>query len=81
MNLYRYLCDQVISKEEFSQILTIIEKYYSEKDEIRTKNILVGNLDNPKREFVEKGKKMAYLEAVRNNPKTEFLIQNSIKNY
>lgn len=38
-----------------------MEKYYTEKEEIRSKNVLVGNLDNLKREIVEKGKKMAYL--------------------
>ncbi len=74
----KYLSDQVISKEEFTEILTMMEKYYTEKEEIRTKNILIGNLDNLKKEFVEKGKKMAYLEAVRNNPKTELLISKVV---
>ena len=57
-----------------------MEKYYTEKEEIRSKNILVGNIENLKKEFVEKGKKLAYLEAVRHNPKTELLIQSGTKN-
>jgi hypothetical protein len=57
-----------------------LEKYYTEKEEIRSKNVLVGNIEILKKEFVEKGKKLAYLEAVYNSPKTELLIQNGIKN-
>lgn len=62
--LKKYLSDQVITKEEFSEICCLF----------------VGNIENLKKEFVEKGKKLAYLEAVYNSPKTELLIQNGIKN-
>lgn len=44
--LKKYLSDQVISKEKFSQILNYMEKYYTEKEEIRSKNILIGNLED-----------------------------------
>ena len=47
---------------------------------MRSKNILIGNLENLKKDFVEKGKKLAYLEAVRNNPTTEYLIPGGTKN-
>jgi hypothetical protein len=59
--LKKYLSDQVITKEEFSEICCLF----------------VGNIENLKKEFVEKGKKLAYLEAVRHNPKTELLISRA----
>jgi len=67
--LKKYLSDQVITKEEFTEILSVMEKYYTDKEEIRTKNILVGNLENLKTEFIEKGKKLAYFEAMNNQNK------------
>ena len=73
--LKKYLSDQVITKEEFTEILNMMEKYYTEKEEIRSKNILVGNLENLKKEFVEKGRKLAYLEAIRNP--SELLIHGT----
>ena len=76
--LKKYLSDQVITKEEFTEILNMMEKYYTEKEEIRSKNILVGNLENLKKEFVEKGRKLAYLEAIRNP--SELLIHGTKNN-
>ncbi len=40
----KYLSDQKINKDEFNEILKIIEKYYSAKEEIRSKSRLIGNI-------------------------------------
>ncbi len=70
--LKKYLNDQLITKAEFTEILNMTEKYYTEKEEIRSKSLLVGNIENLKKEFVEKGRKLAYLEAFQNSPKLNF---------
>ena len=62
--LKKYLIDQHITKEEFSQIINMMEKYYTSKEELRSKSRLIGNIDNLKTEFIEQGKKLAFLEAV-----------------
>ena len=63
--LRKFLHDQVITKDEFSEILKLIEKYYVWKDELRGKSQLVGNIEKLRYEFIEEGKKLAYLEAVK----------------
>ena len=65
--LRKFLHDQVITKDEFSEILKLIEKYYAWKDELRGKSPLVGNIEKLRYEFIEEGKKLAYLEAVKRN--------------
>ena len=54
-----------ITKEEFSEVLKILEKYYTLKEELRSKSQLVGNLETLKAEFIEQGKKLAFLEAMQ----------------
>ena len=61
--IQKYLNDQHITKEEFSKVLKLLEKYYTLKEELRSKSQLVGNLDTLKAEFIEQGKKSAFLEA------------------
>ena len=65
--MQKYLNDQHITKEEFTKVLKILEKYYTQKEELRLKSQLVGNLEKLKDEFIEQGKKLAYLEAM--NPR------------
>lgn len=69
--IQKYLNDQHITKEEFTEVLKILEKYYTIKEELRLKSQLVGNLEKLKDEFIEQGKKLAYLEAtaLRTTPK------------
>ena len=63
--MQKYLNDQQITKEEFSEVLKILEKYYALKEELRSKSQLVGNLETLKAEFIEQGKKLAFLEAMQ----------------
>jgi hypothetical protein len=63
--MQKYLNDQHITKEEFSEVLKLLEKYYLLKEEVRSKSQLVGNLDTLKAEFIEQGGKMAFLEAMQ----------------
>jgi hypothetical protein len=63
--IQKYLIDQHITKEEFSEVLKLLEKYYTLKEELRLKSQLVGNLEKLKDEFIEQGKKLAYLEAIK----------------
>lgn len=63
--IQKYLNHQHITKEEFSEVLKLLEKYYSLKEELRSKSQLVGNLDTLKAEFIEQGKKLAFLEAMQ----------------
>ena len=72
--LKKYLIDQHITKEEFSQIINMMEKYYTSKEELRSKSRLIGNIENLKVKFIEKGKKLAFLEAV-----SHYNTQNMIK--
>ena len=74
--LRKYLIDQHITKEEFSEILNMMEKYYTHKEELRSKSQLIGNIENLKNEFIEQGKKLAYLEAVSHSNN-----QNMIKSH
>ena len=62
--LRKYLIDQHITKEEFSEILNIMERYYTHKEELRAKSRLIGNIESLKSEFMELGEKLAFLEAV-----------------
>ncbi len=70
--LKKYLSDELITTVEFT-------KDYTEKEEIRSKSLLVGNIEKLMKEVVEKGRKLTYLEAVGNSPKTEVMMQNRIK--
>lgn len=63
--IQKYLNDQQITKEEFSEVLKLLEKYYTLKEELRSKTQLIGNLDTLKAEFIEQGKKLAFLEAMQ----------------
>ena len=72
----KYLSDQQINKDEFNEILKLIGKYYSTKKEIRSKSRLIGNIENLKPEFLEQGKKLAYLEAVSHS-NTQSMIKSS----
>jgi uncharacterized protein YdcH (DUF465 family) len=75
--LRKYLNDQHITKEEFSEILNMMEKYYTCKEELRSKSRLIGNIENLKTEFIEQGKKLAFLEAVsHSNTKNMLKSQN-----
>jgi hypothetical protein len=65
--IQKYLNDQHITKEVFSEVLKLLEKYYTLKEELRSKSQLVGNLDTLKTEFIEQGKKLAFLEAMQRN--------------
>ena len=63
--MQKYLNDQHIPMEKFSEGLKILEKYYTLKEELRSKSQLVGNLETLKAEFIEQGKKLAFLEAMQ----------------
>jgi len=63
--IQKYLYDQHITKEEFNEVLKLLEKYYTLKEELRSKTQLIGNLDTLKAEFIEQGKKLAFLEAMQ----------------
>jgi len=39
--MQKYLNDQHITKEEFSEVLKLLEKYYSLKEEVRSKSQLL----------------------------------------
>ena len=59
------LNDHQVTKEEFTEILKMMETFYVVKDDIREKKQFVGNLEKFKKEYTEQGKKLAYLEALQ----------------
>ena len=67
--LRKYLNDQHITKEEFSEILNMMEKYYKSKEELRSKSRLIGNIENIKSEFMEQGKKLASQNMIKSQKK------------
>ena len=63
--IQKYLKDQHITKEKFSEVLKLLEKYFTLKEELCSKTQLIGNLDTLKAELIKQGKKLAFLEAMQ----------------